>query len=87
MRDWDKNPYLINFTFQHPHNELLYWALMGGIVNLAGIILLSIKFIFNNIKQFGFKYLVIIPILINLLFEHPFINNIYFFSTIFNLYC
>lgn len=73
-----KNPYLINFTFQHPHNELLYWALMGGIVNLAGIILLSIKFIFNNIKQFGFKYLVIIPILINLLFEHPFINNIYF---------
>ena len=51
---------------------MLYWALMGGIVNLAGIILLSIKFIFNNIKQFGFKYLVIIPILINLLFEHPF---------------
>ena len=39
---------------------------------------MSIKFIFNNIKQFGFKYLVIIPILINLLFEQPFINNIYF---------
>lgn len=72
------NPYLINWTFAHPHNELLYWILMGGVINLIGIFILLIKFAFNNKKQFGYKYLVIIPILVNLSFEQPFINNIYF---------
>ena len=51
---------------------------MGGVINLIGIFILLIKFVSNNKKQFGYKYLVIIPILVNLSFEQPFINNIYF---------
>ena len=69
------NPYLLNFEFKHPHNEILYWSLMGGVINLLGLVILLGKFIYDNYKKINIRYLLLVPILISLSFEHPFINS------------
>lgn len=69
------NPYLLNLEFRHPHNEILYWSLMGGVINLFGLVILLGKFIYDNYKNINIRYLLLIPILISLCFEHPFINS------------
>jgi len=70
-----KNPYLLNLEFRHPHNEILYWSLMGGVINLFGLVIFLGKFIYDNYKSINIRYLLLIPILISLCFEHPFINS------------
>ncbi|MDA9913605.1 O-antigen ligase family protein [Methylophilaceae bacterium] len=69
------HPYLLNLEFRHPHNEILYWALMGGVINLFGLVVLLGKFTYDNFTNVNIRYLLLIPILISLCFEHPFINS------------
>ena len=69
------NPFLLNWEFRHPHNEILYWALMGGVINLIGLVILVGKYIYDNYKNINIRYLFLIPILISLIVEHPFINS------------
>jgi len=69
------HPYLLNLEFRHPHNEILYWALMGGVINLFGLVVLLGKFTYDNFTNVNIRYLLLIPIMISLCFEHPFINS------------
>ena len=72
------NKMIYFFRFAHPHNEILYWILMGGIINLVTILFLIIKFFKDNFAQFTFNYLPLVPIVISLNVEHPFLNMIFF---------
>ena len=38
-----QNPAMIKFIFIHPHNEILYWSIMGGFLGLVGIIFFCIE--------------------------------------------
>ena len=50
---------------------------MGGVINLVGMIFLICKYIYDNHQYISIRHLLLIPILISLLVEHPFINNKY----------
>ena len=69
------NPFLLNWEFRHPHNEILYWVLMGGVINLIGLVILVGKYIYDNYKNVNIRYLLLIPIIINLFLANPFINS------------
>lgn len=75
----------------HPHNELIFWLIEGGIVALAGIlilvagILLSLKL---NIKhRWGIYLALLLPILIHTQVELPFYSSaLHWFLMLFLLF-
>jgi len=71
------NQYLLSNSLIHPHNEILYWTLMGGILNLIGIFYLTWKVIKDNLKYLDRYLILFVPILVNLFFEQAFINFSY----------
>lgn len=57
----------------HPHNELLYWGIEGGLVSLIAILLLLLLPLFKlNLKSLIPSLGLLFPILLHTQVEHPF---------------
>ena len=67
-------------NLKHPHNELIYWGIEGGLIALAGIALLVIGFLRIIIKQPLWQALALLGLLFPLLLhsqtEYPFYHSI-----------
>ncbi|MDX2320314.1 MAG: Wzy polymerase domain-containing protein [Moritella sp.] len=67
-------------NLDHPHNELLYWAIEGGLVALAGIALLVIGFLRIIVKQPLWQALallgLVLPLVLHSQTEYPFYHSI-----------
>jgi len=68
----------------HPHNELLQWAIEGGVIAVAGILIALVSvlwFAFQLKKRRAFAYLaLLLPISFHTLVEHPFyISSLHWF--------
>ena len=90
---YKKHPdaHLIDQYVTHPHNELLFWMIEGGVVAVAGIfiliagILLSIKG--KNRHRSGIYLALLIPIAIHTQVELPFyISSLHWFLALFLLF-
>lgn len=73
-----KNPEaaILQPRLSHPHNELIYWAIEGGVVALSGILVLALAFL-KVCSQLGWQrggaYLVLLlPITLHTQVELPF---------------
>lgn len=70
------NSAILQPRLSHPHNELLYWAVEGGLVALSGIVVLALAFLkvcANLGWQRGGAYLVLLlPITLHTQVELPF---------------
>lgn len=66
-------------NLDHPHNELLYWGIEGGLIALAGITLLAVGFIKTLTKQSLLHALALIGLLLPMLLhsqtEYPFYHS------------
>lgn len=66
-------------NLDHPHNELLYWGIEGGIVALMGIALLCIGFLRIIFKQPFWQGIALLglafPILLHTQTEYPFYHS------------
>ncbi|MEL4015255.1 Wzy polymerase domain-containing protein [Dryocola clanedunensis] len=73
-------------SFSHPHNELLYAWFQGGVLALAGMLMLFIGWIkivvdgFRNSPLSGAYTLLILPLLIHLNTEYPFYQSFIHFA-------
>ena len=72
----------------HPHNEILFWTVEGGIIPLLGILFIVGSFlniVWKAKKNRAWSYLVLLlPITIHLQLELPFyISAIHWFTFIF----
>ena len=67
-------------NLEHPHNELIYWGIEGGLIALTGIALLVIGFLRIIIKQPLWQALALLGLLFPLLLhsqtEYPFYHSI-----------
>ncbi|PKH05161.1 PglL family O-oligosaccharyltransferase [Moritella sp. Urea-trap-13] len=67
-------------NLDHPHNELLYWGIEGGLVALAGIALLVIGFLRIIVKQPIWQGLALLglvfPLVLHSQTEYPFYHAI-----------
>ncbi len=67
-------------NLDHPHNELLYWGIEGGIVPLLGIALLCFAFLRIIAKQPLLRALALLglvfPILLHTQTEYPFYHSV-----------
>ena len=77
-----------NNNMDHPHNEILFWTVEGGIISLIGILFIVGSFlniIWNAKKTRAWSYLILLlPITIHLQLELPFyISAIHWFTFIF----
>ena len=70
------NAAILEPRLSHPHNELMYWAVEGGLVALSGILVLGAAFLkvcFNLGWQRGGAYLVLLlPLTLHTQVELPF---------------
>ena len=67
-------------NLDHPHNELLFWAIEGGIITILGIAMLAIGFIYLLLKHHSrLKSLALVgmlfPILLHTQTEYPFYHS------------
>lgn len=67
-------------NLDHPHNELIYWGIEGGLVALAGIALLVIGFLRIIVKQTIWQRLALLglvfPLVLHSQTEYPFYHAI-----------
>ncbi len=75
---------VLDSRLSHPHNELLYWAVEGGLIALSGILVLALAFlkVCSNLGwQRGGAYLVLLlPITLHTQVELPFyISQLHWF--------
>jgi len=67
-------------NLDHPHNELLYWGIEGGLVALAGIALLVVGFLRIILKQPVWQALALLglvfPLVLHSQTEYPFYHAI-----------
>jgi len=67
-------------NLDHPHNELLYWGIEGGLVSLAGIALLIVGFLRIIVKQPLWQALALLglvfPLVLHSQTEYPFYHSI-----------
>ncbi|BDM62675.1 ligase [Shewanella sp. NFH-SH190041] len=68
-------------NLDHPHNELLFWAVEGGIIPLAGIAIMAAGFLHGVFKHnSGFKSIALVgllfPILLHTQTEYPFYQSV-----------
>ncbi len=63
-------------NLSHPHNELLYWGVQGGLVSIIGLIVLALSIYLNIFKLDIIKQLryfaLLAPISLHLMVELPF---------------
>ena len=80
-----------NNNMDHPHNEILFWTVEGGIIPLLGILFIIGSFlniIWKAKKKIAWSHLVLLlPITIHLQLELPFyISAIHWFTFIFLIF-
>lgn len=67
-------------NLDHPHNELLFWGIEGGLVALAGIVLLAVGFLRVIAKQPLWQALALLglvfPLILHSQTEYPFYHSI-----------
>jgi O-antigen polymerase len=66
----------------HPHNELMLWAIEGGIIPAAGVIIYILYNIGRTVKKGKVVYpyaVLLIPLIIHSLLEYPFCQSILHF--------
>lgn len=77
--------------FTHPHNELIYWLVEGGIISIIGILAATVFTLIQLIKvgwQRGWGYAALLfPIILHTQVELPFyISNTHWFLLLFLLF-
>ncbi len=75
-------------NISHPHNELIYWAVQGGLVSVTGLLLLSISVILPTLKAGLRRCLtygsLFVPILLHMMVELPlYISSLHILLIIF----
>ncbi|WNC72983.1 Wzy polymerase domain-containing protein [Thalassotalea psychrophila] len=67
-------------NLHHPHNEILFWGIEGGIVALFGLLILIIGFIQifprNMLRENSALLSLLVPILLHTQFEYPFYTSL-----------
>ncbi len=81
MQDFGGAPLLGFSKFTHPHNEILLWAVEGGITALLGLIIITVA-ILLQIKKIGLQrggalFSILIPISLHTQTELPFYSSNY----------
>lgn len=77
----DKYPLVINESIvKHPHNELLYWWVEGGIVALAGMVLVGVGYLMTLFTHFNRARLAVwgltLPIALHTMTEYPLYQSV-----------
>ena len=64
-------------NLSHPHNEILYWGIQGGVVSILGLIIAALAILITIMKTSGFKgglsIGLAVPILLHSQTEMPFL--------------
>ncbi|MFP2239769.1 Wzy polymerase domain-containing protein [Pseudescherichia vulneris] len=76
-----KQPLVINHEIvTHPHNEIIYWWVEGGIVALMGMVLIGIGYLLPVIKDFNRTRLALwgltLPIMLHTMTEYPLYQSV-----------
>jgi len=79
------------YTLGHPHNELLMWAIEGGVLAVIGILMALISTIWCVARLYGLKSLayfsLLLPILMHTMLELPFyISSLHWFVWLFLIF-
>lgn len=86
LEELDQGPVIGHVQYDHPHNELLLWAIEGGAISLAAfLVLIVLLFYFmygRGLKHFLLILAVLFPMMVHTQVEHPFYTS-YFHYFIF----
>jgi len=63
--------------FAHPHNEVMFWALQGGILALFACIFIILFYLRFIIKTKNLNSVLILPIALHFMVEQPYMNILY----------
>lgn len=93
-RSWyDKYPSVENmpYTLDHPHNEIMMWAVEGGVISVLGILIALFSTAWIVIRFYGKKcfvfFALLLPISIHTQLEQPFyISSLHWFLWLFLIY-
>jgi len=76
-----KQPQVFNYEIvTHPHNEIVYWWVEGGIVALLGLAIIGVGYLLPLIKDFTRKRLALwsltLPIVLHTMTEYPLYQSV-----------
>lgn len=81
MADNPELPFAFKSHFSHPHNEILMWAVEGGVIALAGLgiaaCIIMRRLYLNGRQRGGTQLALLLPISLHMMVELPFYISVY----------